>query len=296
MSASEPGYNIKHYRRILMRGPIRKTLVAALAVCAYAALPVGSASAATIEKTVGVTKTPFQAIYGNPPAGTPVGGGLGRNFGFGENMLFQAGNGVGVKLAMELDNGTQWRARDSFIGGTLMSNKTPENDPLSFSIQFVDLQLSILRVGTTEIEIPWYADTSDRPWIAEICSVEATANCTPDVRVAAGNTGLVKIENVSFNLGGGATPTVVQGTVWGNWANGALEKAPCITLKKPPAAVEADKLFVTQATAGVSVVGEQLKEISGKACLISANNDWYRVGLIEGEALKAEEPAIVIKK
>jgi hypothetical protein len=282
-----------------MRGPIRSVLIAALAVCACAALAVGSASAATIEKTVGVTKTPFQAIYGNPPAGTPVGGGLGRNFGFGENMLFRAGNGVGVKLAIELSGGTKARARDSFIGGTLMSNKTPENQPLSFSIQFVDFQLSIVTIaGPTELETASYADTSDRPWISEICSDETGTVCTPDVQVPGGATGLVKIENVSFNLGGGATPTIVQGTVWGNWKSGKAGEAPCITLKKPPApaAVEADTLYVTQATTGVSAVGEKLKEITGKACLISANNDWYKVGLIEGEAAKAEEPAIVIKK
>jgi hypothetical protein len=280
-----------------MRGPIRSVLLAALAVCAFGALA-GQASAALLGQP---GNTAFYAIYGfpgassdKPAAETAIGGGLGRNFGFGENMLFQAGNGVGTKLSITLASGIVARARESYIGGTLMSNKTGKNNPLSFAIQFVDFQDNAV-LTPTETKIQSLADTYDRPWISEICSPEAGTACKVDPRIVNNANGEVKIENVSFDIGPStatSTGTVVQGTVWGKWKNGEAKKCPGISINLPIAAVEADTLYVTQATAGVSTVGEKITAISGEACLISANNDWYSIA--EAPAEK-EEPAITLK-
>ena len=263
-----------------MRGPIRSILLAALAVCAFAAITAGQASAATIEDEA----TALLAIYGNPGsngAAVPVGGGLGRNFGFGKNMLFQAGNGVGTALDITL-NGVVAEAKESYIGGTLMSNKTGENNPLSFAIQFADFQDNFVGGAAT----PSYADTFDRPWIAEICPpadkacrVEAVVKESPPT---------VLIEDVSFNFGPG---TVVQGDVWAEWENGKEKVAPCIKIVLPPAeAGSSETLAVTQtANATTFPLGTKISAVSGKACLISANNDWYHVGT------EVKEPEIKIK-
>jgi hypothetical protein len=87
-----------------MRSSIRITLLLALVICP-GALVVAQASAATIE----APPKPFVAIYGSPAATTEnavkemaIGGGLGRNFGFGENMLFKAGDGVGEPILITL--------------------------------------------------------------------------------------------------------------------------------------------------------------------------------------------------
>jgi hypothetical protein len=252
-----------------MRGPIRSILLAALAVCAFAALTVGQASGAVMR--IKGSTSGFVAIYGSPGSNTttlPVGGGLGRNFGFGENMLFEAGptspeENVEITLL-----GKVAKSEEAFFGGTLMSNKSGKGNPVSFSIQFSDFQKNTL-AGTAD---PSYSDTSDRPWITEICSPEAAAKeCKTDAQFEgpvekAGETGGVKIENVSFNIGPGV---VVQGTVWGKWINGTSEKPPCIELKLPAAGVPT--LVDTQG----GEVGKIIETIKGKACLVSANNDYY---------------------
>jgi hypothetical protein len=268
-----------------MQSSIRSVLTTALAMCAFAALGVAQASAATIEAGT----TALQAIYGNPGtngANVPVGGGLGRNFGFGENMLFQACSGcttaVGENLKIEV-NTTIAEARDSFIGGRLMSNKTGANNPLSFKIEFVDFQDSLLSGTLTQS----YADTSDRPWISEICSPAAAANaCKVDGQFAGAAKGAVKIDDVSFELSTAGGPIVVQGAAWGTWEDGAAAKAPCIKLEKPAAANPT--LVVTQTFPGGPLLGAAVTKVEGKACLVSANNNWYVVGATK------EEPAITI--
>jgi hypothetical protein len=261
----------------------KKRLISLIAlaglVCAFAGLSVGQASAATLQKTVGETKTAFLAIYGNPPATVPVGGGIGRNFGFGENMLFVASttNKPGTNISIELGT-LKAESADAFLGGTLMSNKTGKNTALGFSIQFVDLQ--------DNTPVAAFTDTADRPWIADICpELATTKECKVDPRGTEAALGApessVKIENVSFDLGPG---TVVQGTAWGKWENGAKEKPPCITLNLPPEKVKEETLYETQGES----VGTAIKAISGKACLTSSNNDWYAVGTAK------EEPAITI--
>jgi hypothetical protein len=255
-----------------MRGPIRSILLAAFAVCAFAAIPAVQASAATIEDEA----TAMLAIYGSPGTnGTalPVGGGLGRNFGFGKNMLFQACSGctpaVGVNLDITL-NGSVSEAKDSYIGGRLMSNKSGVNNPLSFKIEFVDFQDNL----TGGVATPSYADTSDRPWIAEICSPAAELEkCKTDAQFTEPvKKGGVKIEDVTFLLVTAGGPVVVQGTVWGEWKNG---KPPCIKLALPAAGNPT--LVVTQTFTGGPALGEKITGVSGEACLISANNDWYHV-------------------
>jgi hypothetical protein len=249
-------------------------LLATVAALAVGLAGAGQASAAMLEQgAVGLL-----AIYGTPGSNgntLPVGGGLGRNFGFGPNFMFRASttNKPGKNFKIKIGSLTA-EARDSFIGGTWMSNKTGGNNPLSFTVQFVDLQDSVVEgVGA----VPAFADTSDRPWIAEICSPEA-ALCRVDPRIAANERGDVKIENVSINLSPGF---VVQGTMWGKWKNGA---PPCITLNLPPAEqVTADTLYVTQTKETFPAVGSKLEEISGEACLISANNYWYSVGTEKAE-------------
>ncbi len=252
--------------------------LAAIAALALASTFVGQASAALMGR---VGNTPFLAIYGSPgsngAATLPVGGGLGRNFGFGENMLFRAGNGSGKPLSITLA-GTVLRARDTFLGGTLMSNKTGANNPLSFAIQFVDFQDSF--AGTAKD--PTYSDTSDRAWITEICAPGAeSCRLDPLRTVAELEKDTVEAENVSFNVGPGI---VVQGTVWGFWKNG---KPPCIELKPKPANATASQTLIE--TQGPNV-GAAIAAIKGELCLISANNDWYSV---KAEAEEPEEKAEV---
>jgi hypothetical protein len=268
-------------------------LVASLALVAVGVVSVGSASAALLGTA---TNSPFLAIYGTPAANgtaaaTPLGGGLGRNFGFGENMLFTANATAPravLSITLETSPTTTATAAEADIGGTLMSNKTGVNTPLSFSIQFVDLQNS--KIGATSV--PTYADTSDRPWITEICSPEAAAHtCRPDPQagVAAANEGSnpgeVVVQDVSLdltNVPGVAGPVIVQGTVWGTWEG---TKPPCIKLHLPPASpagVHNETLFVTQPAA---LIGTRVNAISGTACLASANNDWF----------SGNEPAVTLK-
>jgi hypothetical protein len=245
-----------------------------LAVCAFAALTVGQASAATIK--AGTSN--LLAIYGYPGASTKspaveeaIGGGLGRNFGFGENMLFRADTtkAIGKNIRIKV-GGTESESKDGLIGATLMSNKTGKDNPLSFTIQFADFQFNEVK-GGVGLQ-PAYADTHDRPWIAEVCSAAAGTECLVDPRVAKA-AGEVKIENVSIDIGPGF---VVQGTAWGKWKDGNTTKPPCISLNMPVAAVEKDTLFTTQTPgAPFPAVGTKLEEIVGEACLISANNDWY---------------------
>lgn len=248
-----------------MRGPIRSVLLAAVAVCAFAALTVGSASAALLGQP---GNTPFLAIYGSPGSNgattVPVGGGLGRNFGFGENMEFEA-NTTTPREPLEITlGGVVAKSEQAELGGTLMSNKTGANNPLSFTIQFVDFQHNTLG-GAAD---PAYSDTSDRPWITEICSLAAVGEaCKTDAQYKQGNKpGGVKIENVSFNIGPGI---VVQGTVWGKWKDGTITTPACITLEKPAAGEPT--LVDTQG----GTVGNAIEAIKGTACLRSANNDWY---------------------
>jgi hypothetical protein len=267
-----------------MRGPIRIAVLTALAVCGFGALA-GQASAALLGQP---GNTPFQAIYGNPgtngAATLPVGGGLGRNFGFGENMLFRANTtvGVGKNLAIKL-GGVKIEATDSYIGGTLMSNKTGENNPLSFAVQFVDFQNSNAEgLGAA----PSYSDTHDRQWISEICAPGAT-KCRVDPTFEVGAAGPnVKIDDVSFNVNIGGKVLVVQGTVWGTWINSTKEKeAPCIEIKPKPAGAGDETLVATQTFVGGPALGVEAEEVKGTACLISANNDWF----------SGKEPVITIK-
>jgi hypothetical protein len=271
-----------------MRGSIRIIMLAALATCAFGALVVTSASAAVIETST----NKFQAIYGNPGVNSetlPVGGGLGRNFGFGENMLFEANATLPRKvfsITVATEPETDWSVADTHIAGTLMSDKTGENNPLAFAIQFVDFQ--DLQIGTTSV--PSYSDTSDGPWIAEVCSPgAANGKCKPDPQAGAAggegaNPGEVVIQDVSFDLQHypGVGTIVFQGTIWGTWEG---TKPPCIKFHNPPATpagVRNENLYVTQPA---SVAGTKVNTISGTACLVSANNDWF----------SGTEPAITIK-
>jgi hypothetical protein len=271
-----------------MRGPTRTILIAALAACTFTALA-RQASAAIMKSTANPA---FLAIYGNPGASAnsptngspvPVGGGLGRNFGFGENMVFRSKTKGSPNFVLEPENGVIMESKDTYVGGTLMSNKTGKNNPLSFTVQFADFQNSVINAAGA---VPLFADTSDRPWIAEICPTEANApECQVDPLFKVSGTGegrSVKIEDVSIDLGPG---TVIQGTAWGKWEDGAAKIPPCIKLETPPKAVGgSENLFVTQATAGVSKLGEKMKKVAGRICLVSANNDWY----------EGEEPEIKI--
>jgi hypothetical protein len=266
-------------------------LYALLSACSLGTLTAGQAPGANLRITAGAG---FLAIYGFPAAANeterPVGQGLGRNFGFGQNMIFQAGSGKGENLAIEIENAKKetikTEACDSLIGGTLMSNRTGKDLPLSFTIHFADFQCNKAGLLTKEVLASVFADTQDRPWIAEICSPAKETKCKPDNVTAAGAEGLVKIENVTFTMGPGI---VIQGTVWGKWENGAEKIAPCITLKLPPeAAVEKDTLYVTEEVLGFGItVGSKIKAIKGKACLLSANNTWY-------QQAEKSEPAIEI--
>jgi len=250
-----------------MRGPIRAVVLAALAAFAFAAVTAGVASAAILGQPA---NTPFLAIYGNPGsngATLPVGGGLGRNFGFGENMLFES-----TKAKFEIGK-VKAESKEAFVGSTLMSNKTGVNNPVSVTVQFADFQDSeVIGVGL----VPTYADTSDRPWITEICPIETGTLCRVDPEIKPNNLGEVKIEDVSLNLGPGF---VVQGTVWGTFKNGTETECASISLNLPPKEITEkspdETLWVTQTKEGFPAVGEKLEAIEGKFCLISANNDWY---------------------
>lgn len=103
----------------------------------------------------------------------------------------------------------------------------------------------------------------------------------PRFEVGAGPN--VKIEDVSIDLNG----VVLQGTVWAQWINGEKGKAPCIRLEKPPANATADQTLID--TQG-GIVGTPITAISGEACLISANNDWYTI-----TSTILNNPAIIIE-
>jgi hypothetical protein len=266
----------------------RKVLIglcAALAVFAFGTMTVGSASGANMK--IKGNSPGFLAVYGFPAAQNeaerPVGDGLGRNFGFGQNMLFQAGGGgnqhspIGVAPFFEINSAVgviKSESCDAFVGGTLMSNRTGKDNPLSFSIQFADFQCTKAGLLGKEVLTQTYADTQDQHWITEICSPEAGATCKPDAVIPGNAEGQVKIEHVALDLGPGLT---LQGVAWGTWENG---KPPCIKLKNPPAAAvekEPDQtLIVTRSVTGAPAVGEKVKEVKGTFCLISANNDWYQ--------------------
>ena len=237
------------------------------------------ASAATIGQP---PSTAFLAIYGSPSVNgkEPVGGGLARNFGFGENMLFEASTvkGVGKNIEINHEEKTS-QSEDDYLGGTLQSNRTGVNNPLGVAVQFVDFQDSTFGGVAT----PHYADTNDRPWIMTICAPGAL-ECRVDPLLTVAAAGVdVKIEDVSLDLGG----TVLQGTIWGNWINGKGEKAPpCIKLENRPVKAGADQTLID--TQG-GVVGKPITSIAGEFCLISANNDWYKVGAA------VKEPAITIE-
>jgi hypothetical protein len=267
-----------------MQVSIRSVLLAALAACTFVMLTVGSASAATIEDEA----TPMLAVYGNPGsngAAIPVGGGVARSFGFGENMLFQAGNGQGTAFAIVVEvGGTETlksETKETMFGGTLTSNKTGENNPLGFTIQFTDFQDSSITESGTTVKVPFYSATIDRPWTSEICSpAAALEKCQVNSQFAEPiKKGGVMIEDVSLDLGPG---TVLQGTLWGEWVNGSAKVAPCIKLMTPATGVPT--LVETQGAA----IGAKVKTVSGEGCLISANNNWYKVGT------ELEEPAITI--
>jgi hypothetical protein len=237
---------------------------------------IGSASAATISQPANT----FLAIYGKPNinAKEPVGGGLARNFGFGENMLFEASTALKIGLNILLTHEEKkLLSEDAYVGATLQSNLTGENNPLALAIQFVDLQDTTFG-GVTGAH---YADTYDRPWIMTICAPKAE-KCRVDPRFTVGTGPDVKIEDVSIDANG----LVLQGTIWGTWVNGKAGAAPCIKLENPPASAAADQtLFDTQGgTVGLAIAG-----IDGEMCLISANNDWFRIGSA------FNEPAITIE-
>jgi hypothetical protein len=248
-----------------MRGPTRAIVALALAACAVMALAATQASAATLEDTT--ITTPLLAVYGNPGFGgataVPVGGGLARNFGFGANMLFQADNAAlsasenfHITLGGEL-----LEVGDMYIGATVTSNTTGTENPLGMEIEFVDPQESKLGVAS----VAWYADTADRPWLTQICG-ESTS-CKVDTRQTEGAAHEVKIEDAAFAFAG----FVLQGTLWGKWENGTESTPPCIKFGKAPStALEYDELVETEGP----VIGAKPGAIAGKACLVSANNEY----------------------
>lgn len=245
----------------------KKMLLGLAGACmGLAALGVGQASAATL--ITGATA--FQAIYGSPPAATPAGFGLARNFGFGANMLFRASTGkVGENVRMGF-KGFVFTTGDLYIGATLMSNKTPEGTPLGATIQFADFQNVIQTFEGKKEPIQKFSDTNDRPWLTNICAPNLS-KCQVDPLFAGERS--VKIESVSINLGPGF---VTQGTVWGKWENGTSGTPPCIVFELPPVAAAADQtLIVTQTFGAYPPVGTKLTELVGRACLISANNYYF---------------------
>jgi hypothetical protein len=267
------------------------TLLGLLAMLAVGwVTPVASHAASEVLGAEASEKlVPFLAVYGSPGTNgeaVPVGGGLGRNFGFGENMMFQASTSakIGENIVFELSEaaaGVKAEIRDSYIGSTLMSNNASEHSSVGLAIQFADFQGSKVNGTLT----PIYADTSDQPWSATICA--PGAECRVDPLFEVGEEGVnLKIEGVSFNIGPGTT---LQGALWATWENGIIEGfPPCITFKKPPTAAKADQtLVVTQSASGIPV-GTKIKTIAGRACLVSANNNWYSQS-------EKTEPAIALK-
>jgi len=264
---------------------LKKRLIGVVPLLAVAAAMFGVATpsaSATVVTNVTETKN-LLAIYGNPANNgevVPVGGGLGRNFGFGENILFCASTThckSSENLSINL-GGAVLLAGETWIGGTLMSNKTPNvtikevvhQSPVSFAIQFVDFQEN--KVNTASA--PAYADTFDRPWITEICGKEAS--CNVDAREGGAGAHLVEIQDVSFSVNAPTEPIVVQGTVWGEWVNSTkLGEPSCIKLREPPEKLKVDTLVETQGPA----VGTLAKEPTGKACIVSANNDYTEAKL-----------------
>jgi hypothetical protein len=262
-----------------MRSRIRIALaicVSSIAACAFGLLAAGQAFAATLESGT----TALLAIYGNPSvseeAGKPIGGGLAMNFGFGENMLFQADHAVNANetnVSITV-GGLVSSASDSYVGATLMGNKTGENKPLDFVTQFVDFQEN--KVGTVSTEA--WSDTNDRAWIGWICApATAASTCRVDPNFTQGSVspGLVMIQDVSVQIGPASAGITVQGTAWGTWINGTSTVPACIELKLPPAAAAADQtLEVTKTTGAFPAVGTKISAITGKLCLVSANNDY----------------------
>jgi hypothetical protein len=249
-----------------MRGPIRMAVLAGLVLCAMVGLTFGQASGAVVR--IKGSATGLLAIYGSPAVSTaqPIGGGLARNFGFGEDMLFKATNSVPAE-GMEITlGGVVNRSEEAYFGGTLQSNKTGANNPVGFTIEFSDLARATIGGQLTAL----YSDTSDRPWTGTICSPEAGTTCKVDPLVTAAP-GEVKFENVALNYGPG---TVIQGTMWGKWVNGSATTPPCFSFNLPPSSAAADEtLAVTQST--IFPLGTKITAIRGKACLVGANNDYY---------------------
>ena len=262
-----------------MTKSIYAALVSLLAACGLAAGMASQASAANL-KEVGVSEpTGFQAIYGTPGtngATVPVGGGLGRNFGFGASVLFEActncATPVGKNLSVTFATNVA-QASESFLGGTLMSNKTGANNPLGLTIHFVDLQDWTLGGSAT----PTYTDTADRPWIAGICSPSASESaCKTDAQFTEPiKKGGVKIENVSLDFTTAGGSVIYQGTLWGVWENGTTTHPPCIQLEKPAAGNPT--LAVTQTYAGGPTLGALAEAVKGQLCAISINNNYYKV-------------------
>lgn len=267
-----------------MKASMRSMLVAALVVCPLIALTVGQASAATLKESGG---SAFLAVYGNPGANGatgPVGGGLARNFGFAENLLFQACSACTIAVGEDVSltiGGTANEVQDTEVGASLTSNKTGEGNPLSAAIQFIDFQ-----DGT----LAGYTDTYDRPSIMLVCSTKSEkgkCKTDPSFNTPAGS---VKIEDVSIALGAPEKITVLQGTVWGKWENGEAKKAPCIKLELPPEGAASDQTLIqTEATGGIGAVGDKITALKGKVCLVSANNSFYKIS-----GTVSSEPAIEI--
>ena len=274
-----------------MRRKALTALCAALVVFAFGTMTVGHASGANM--TVKGAAEGFLAVFGSPPTTGPVGGGIAREVGFGQNMLFQASTGkIGANLSFTTPGGVTSESCDSFIGGSLVSNKTGENNPLSVSIQFADFQCNKVAGALT----PAYASFQQyqQQWRTTICPKVEGATCKPDAIIAGGAKGLVKIENVAIDIGpgaGGAPGIVVQGTIWGESESGAAGKPPCIKLTEPSKEAsekEPDQtLIVTQSNSVAAKVGEKITTVKGQACLISANNNWYA-------QTEKSEPAIEI--
>jgi hypothetical protein len=285
------------FLRVTMSRKLLSGLAASLAVLAFSVMTVGSASGATLKVKGALTAEAFLAIYGFPNhvngAERPVGGSLGRNFGFGQNLLFRAGNGVGTApLSITLNGEVVHLGRDTFIGVQLESNHTGAGAPVASAIDFVDMQDAFIGAAKGA----WYADTSDQPWIMKICSPAAAVGaCKTDPAAGAGagegaDPGEVKIEDVSLDLGPGI---VLQGTVWGKWSDGKPKVPPCITLHLPGAVlagIRSQTLYVTQGP----MVGVAIAAISGKVCLYSANNKWSKAPAEGAEGAEEEEPEIVL--
>jgi hypothetical protein len=238
------------------------------AYMALAVLGVGQASAATLET---VPTVAFQAIYGNPPSGGPIGLGLGRNFGFGANLLFHIATKAktGPEIITQF-NTVSFTANDAYVGGTLMSNGTGANNPLGLTIQFADFDNVFQTVEGAKEPVQKFSDTNDRPWITDICSPQAKL-CELDPQFLNSERS-VEIQDVAFDYGG---RLVAQGTMWGKWVNGTKTTPPCIVFELPFKPTD-PTLVVTQ-TAGSPYppVGTPLKEIKGEICLVIANNYYY---------------------